>query len=251
VGRTIAIVQARMRSTRLPGKVLADIRGEPMLARVVERVRMARLLNEVVIGTTTDAADDAVVELSETRSYPIYRGHPTDVLDRYYQAAGAYGADTVVRITADCPLIDPTLIDQTLGELVSQQADFAANRLPRQRTYPIGLDVEVCTFDALARAWRGASEPFEREHVMPYLYQVPGRFKTVLLNADSNLGNLRWTVDTQADLEFVKAVYQHFLPRIDFKWTEVLQLLTQRPELAAINAGVPHRTEFDVEERSS
>lgn len=237
-----------MGSTRLPGKVLADIGGQPMLVRVMERVRMAKSLDQTIVATTTEAEDTPILELCRQWGYAAFQGHPTDVLDRYYRAAIEYAADRVVRITADCPLIDPGLIAETVYALVEQRADFAANRLPRARTYPIGLDVELCTFPALETAWREAREPFEREHVMPYLYRVPGRFRTVLLNAESDLGELRWTVDTSADLQFARAIYQHFLPRIDFSWQQVLELVTAQPELAAINMSVPHRTEFDVEE---
>lgn len=238
-----------MGSTRLPGKVLADLCGEPLLVRVAERARLARRPDRLVVATTTDAADDPIVELCRARGYASFRGHPTDVLDRYYRSAASELAETVVRITADCPLVDPGLIDRTIEALLQQQLDFAANRLPQRRTYPIGLDVEVCSFQALETAWREASEPFEREHVMPFLYRTPSRFRIAVLHGERDLGELRWTVDTASDLDFVRAVYRHFLPRTNFSWDDILELVTRQPELAAINAGVPHRNEFDVEPR--
>jgi spore coat polysaccharide biosynthesis protein SpsF len=143
--RVVAIVQARMRSKRLPGKVLLPIRGEPMLTWVVDRTRMARIPDEVVVATTTDPSDDEIVEYCQAHGYSLHRGHPKDVLDRYHGAALDFEAGIIVRITADCPLIDPGLIDKTLKALIEAEkpVDFAANRLPWKRTYPIGLDVEV------------------------------------------------------------------------------------------------------------
>lgn len=240
----LAIVQARMGSTRLPGKILADIGGRPMLSRVVERARRAALLDGVLVATTTSADDDAVEWLCRECGYAVTRGHPTDVLDRYYQAARAEGADVVVRLTADCPVIDPTVIDQVVGAFLAADppVDFAANRLPDDRTFPIGLDTEVCSFAALAQAWSEAKEPYQREHVMPYLYEAPGRFRTLLICSPRDLSHLRWTVDTAEDLELLRRIYAHFGRRDDFSWSEVLELVEREPSLAMINAHVPQRT---------
>jgi spore coat polysaccharide biosynthesis protein SpsF len=248
---TLAIIQARMASSRLPGKVLLDIAGEPMLLRVVERSRRASNLDRVVVATTGDPSDDAVAGLCLQRGVDCYRGSMHDVLDRYYQAAKHFGAEVVVRLTADCPLIDPGLIDQAVEELNRTGADFVANRLPPpwRRTYPIGLDVEVCTFEALARAWSEADQPQDREHVMPYLYEEEGRFHTVLLQNEPDYGQLRWTVDTREDLELIRRVYAHFAGQDDFSWLDVLDLFQKEPQLAEINAQVKHKTAFDVDER--
>jgi spore coat polysaccharide biosynthesis protein SpsF len=247
----LAIIQARMASSRLPGKVLLDIAGEPMLMRVVERSRRASNLDRVVVATTEDPSDDAVAALCLQRGVPCYRGSMQDVLDRYYQTAKHFGAAVVVRLTADCPLIDPGLIDQAVEELNRTGADFVANRLPPpwRRTYPIGLDVEVCTFKALARAWNEADQPQHREHVMPYLYEEEGRFQTVLLHHEPDYGHLRWTVDTQEDLELIRRVYEHFAGQDDFSWLDVLALFQEHPQLAEINAKVKHKTAFDIDER--
>jgi len=232
-----------MGSTRLPGKVLADIAGEPMLVRTVERSRRAETLDEVVVATTIEASDDPVAELCEARGYARFRGHPTDVLDRYYQAASAFKAGAIVRVTADCPLMDPDVIDKTVKAFLEAypQIDFAANRYPERRTYPIGLDVEVCTFGALERAWKEAAPGYAREHVMPYLYEVGDRFRVRVVECEQDLGALRWTVDTPEDLAFVRAVYAAFGGRDDFSWREVLALLDRRPQLAEINAQVPQK----------
>jgi spore coat polysaccharide biosynthesis protein SpsF len=248
---TIAIIQARMESSRLPGKVLLDIAGEPMLVRVVERTRRADNLDNVVVATTIHASDDPVAALCVRRGYPCYRGSMHDVLDRYYQAAKRFQAQVVVRVTADCPVIDPDLIDEAVAALIEAKADFVANRLPPpwRRSYPIGLDIEVCTFQALERAWVEAGQPQHREHVMPYLYEVEGRFKTLLLHHDPDYGYLRWTVDTPQDLNLIRQVYAHFEDRDDFTWLEVMDYFERNPQLAETNAQVRHKTVFEVDER--
>lgn len=241
--QTIAVIQARSGSRRLPGKVLIDIAGQPMLARVVARARRAETLDRVVVATTTDPDDDPVARLCAERGYPCYRGSTHDVLDRYYQAAHAFGAGVIVRLTGDCPLIDPDLIDRTVRAFQASGVDFAANRLPPpwERTYPIGLDVEVCSLAALTRAWEEATAPHQREHVMPYLYEEPGRFRVLTIEHDCDLGNLRWAVDTREDLHLVREIYRHFDGSSDFSWQAVLALIEANPALAAINAGVSHK----------
>jgi spore coat polysaccharide biosynthesis protein SpsF len=248
--RTVAIIQARRTSTRLPDKVLLDIGGKPMLTRVVERTRRARLLDEVVVATSLDPIDTAIEDLCKEHGYPCFRGSLQDVLDRYYQAASLHRAQVVVRLTGDCPVIDPGLIDdlvrQFLGDVGSVDRelefpfpyDFAANRLPPpwHRTYPIGLDAEVCTFQALERAWKEGSLPRHREHVMPYLYEEEGRFRVLVLNHEPDYGTMRWTVDTPADLEFARQIYARFGNRDDFTWLDVLSLVQSEPQLAEINA---------------
>ena len=242
--KVVGIIQARMGSTRLPGKVLADIEGEPMLVRTFERSRRASSLDDLVIATTDENADAPVAGLCQERGYSCFRGHPTDVLDRYYQAAKAVGAEVIVRITADCPLMDPEVVDRTVEAFLEAhpEVDFVANRWPAKRTYPIGLDVEVCSFEALERAWMEAPAGYAREHVMPYLYEVEGRFRTRVIDCEQDLGGLRWTVDTPEDLAFVREVYRAFQGRDDFSWCEVLGLLERRPDLAAINADVPQKS---------
>jgi spore coat polysaccharide biosynthesis protein SpsF len=263
--RIFAIIQARMASTRLPGKVLLDIGGEPMLVRVVERARRAVTLDGVIVATTTDPSDDQVAKLCQERDYPCYRGSTHDVLDRYYQACCKYGVDIVVRLTADCPVIDGTVIDETVnaflgcptkgmkpftGTFEDIPYDFAANRLPPpwKRTYPIGLDTEVCSFPALVLAWEEAKQPHQREHVMPYLYEdfrqdqrTPSRFRICLVNHDPDYGDLRWTVDAPQDLQLLRQIYAHFDNRDDFGWKDVLTLFERKPALAQINAAIRHK----------
>ena len=241
--RTVAFIQARMSSNRLPGKVLQDIAGQPMLAWVVERARLAKSLDEVVVATSTDATDDTVASLCQHAGIPYYRGDLDDVLDRLYQAAQAHQAETIVRLTGDCPLIDPSVIDETVSAFYESYVDFAANRLPPpwKRTYPIGLDTEVCSFAALERAWKEADQPQQREHVLPYLYEEPGRFTIRVIDHDPDYGHYRWTVDTLEDLDLVRSIFQHLDDPKNFSWLEVIEIFKAHSELAEINAHVEHK----------
>jgi len=256
-----------MSSSRLPGKILADIAGQPMLQRVFTRTARASTVAETIFATTADPSDDPVAEYCNQSGIPFRRGSLYDVLDRYYQAAKDAQAEVVVRITADCPVIDPGLIDEVVAALLDGGCDFACNRLPPpwHRTYPIGLDTEACTFAALEKAWKEAQEPQQREHVMPYFYEnaqlsavsrqlstgiSPLGFKVALLNHTADLGEYRWTVDTPEDLEFIRQVYRRLGGRDDFTWKDVLELIKKEPRLAAINAGVQHRTLKDVDKRA-
>ena len=249
--RVIAIIQARMSSTRLPGKVLLDLGGRPVLERMIERVKRAKNVTETVVATTTDPSDDAIVELCQKLGTPVFRGSLPDVLDRYYQCALEYKADYVVRLTGDCPLIDPELIDEVIYGLFDPPEDFSCNRLPPPfgRTFPIGLDVEACTFQALENAWKNATEKHQREHVMPYLYETPGKFQVIQLQNDEDYGDMRWTLDTPQDLELLREVIKRLGGRNDFSWEEVLELFLKDPDLAKINSSVQHKTMFDVEKK--
>ena len=246
----VAIIQARMSSSRLPGKVLANLNGQPVLEWIVRRARRAQLIDEVVVATTISDEDDAVADFCQRKGIAFTRGSMHDVLDRYYQAAKRHQADVVVRITGDCPLIDPVLLDANLTTFLQSQPplDFAANRLPGDRTVPIGLDTEICTFKALETAWMESQQPHQREHVMPFLYENPDRFKVLHIRHTPDYGHLRWTVDTPEDLALLQEVCAQFEDDT-FSWEAVLELFERRPELAAINAGVAHKNQFDVDER--
>jgi spore coat polysaccharide biosynthesis protein SpsF len=237
--KTVAIIQARMGSTRLPGKVLKALEGKTVLARVVGRVSQANLLDEVIIATTDTAKDNAIIEECERLKVPVFRGDEQDVLDRYHQAAQREKADVIVRITADCPLIDPELLDETISARLKTNADYASNAL--DRTYPRGLDVEVFTFQALECAWGQARLPYQREHVTPYLYEHPEEFRILKLRGQRDYSHLRWTLDTPEDFECIGAIYARFHGRDDFPWTEVLSLLEREPEIADINRHVTQK----------
>jgi spore coat polysaccharide biosynthesis protein SpsF len=271
--KTVAIIQARMGSSRLPGKVLLDIAGKPMIQHVIERTKRAQTVDSVLVATTSDPSDDPIAAFATALNIPCYRGSLHDVLDRYYRAAKIHNAETIVRITADCPLIDPQVIDQTVALVCQpstfnlQPSDFSCNRLPPPfaRTFPIGLDVEACTFAALERAWKESTEPFHREHVMPYIYEgthltsetphlAQGTsqrgFQIAQLHHLPDYGSLRWTVDTPEDLTFIRELFAHLKDKPDFTWYDALQVVQQHPELTEINATVRHKTMKEVDERS-
>jgi spore coat polysaccharide biosynthesis protein SpsF len=234
--RVVAIIQARMGSTRLPGKVLRDLGGKTVLARVVNRTRSAALVDEVVVATTGQPADVAIVKECERLAVACFRGDEADVLDRYYRAAKEFSADAVVRITSDCPLIDPELIDATIRAFLDQKTDYATNALVV--TYPRGLDVEVFTAEALARTWGDAKEAYQRTHVTPYMYENPQLFRIASLTAEKDYGKYRWTVDTEEDMEVIREIYRHFPDGDGIRWREVVSLMENHPELAELNSNV-------------
>lgn len=235
----IAIIQARMRSTRLPGKVLADLEGDTVLARVIARVRRCELINDVVVATSSDSADDPIVVECSRLSARVFRGSENDVLDRYFRAAQNVGAEIVVRITSDCPLIDPEVSDLTVRAFLANAPDYASNIL--DRTYPRGLDTEVMSYAALESAWLEAADPYEREHVTPYLYRHPERFKLLSLKGDRNYSRFRWTLDTPEDLAFLRAIYRREADAVAVCWQDVINLLESEPGLIEINRNVTQK----------
>ncbi|HMF11340.1 MAG TPA: NTP transferase domain-containing protein, partial [Gemmataceae bacterium] len=230
--RAVAIVQARMNSTRLPGKALADLAGRPVLWHVVQRVRRAVRVDEVVVATSTSAADDSLHEFCVRDNIPVFRGSVNDLLDRYYLAARAHVADVIVRITGDCPLIDPSVIDRVLETYAGGEYDYVSNVI--HYTYPDGLDVEALSMSALARAWREATKPSEREHVTTYL-RFSNRFRTLNVAHEPDLSQLgsRWSIDEPCDLEFVRQIYAELADRPTFGMYDVLELLGRKPGLRA------------------
>lgn len=230
---TVAIIQARMTSTRLPGKVLAEIEGRPLLAYMVARVRRAKTLDSIWVATTTNAEDDPVALLCRELGVSVHRGDEADVLGRYAGAAAASGAKTIVRLTADCPFIDPVVIDDAVRRFHEEKVDYLSNAIAL--SFPDGLDVEVMRRDALETADREADLPFHREHVTPFLrsgvYEnVPtGDFRVGFMRAPADFSHLRWTVDTPEDLARLRRLAAH-LPD-DFGWLDAVALLTRRPEL--------------------
>lgn len=231
--KTIAIIQARMGSTRLPGKVLMDIEGRSMLAWVVSRTRRAATVDEVVVAITDSPADDAIVAECAAMEVPVFRGSEDDVLDRYHKTAEAFDADPVVRITSDCPLIDPEIIDRVVTAFTQNRVDYASNTLARG--YPRGLDVEVFSRVALEEAWNRADRPHERVHVTPYIHGNPERFKLRSVPCEDDHSDLRWAVDTAEDLEVVRGIAEALGGRDDFGWQDALEVVRQNPHFADIN----------------
>lgn len=236
----VALVQARMGSTRLPGKVLADLAGRTVLARVVRRTRRAKRVDRVVVATTAKPEDDPIIGECERLEVNWFRGSEDDVLDRYCQAAAAFRADVVVRITADCPLIDPQVIDRVVERFLFERPDYAANTL--ERTFPRGLDTETVAVAALARSAREAREPYERVHVTPYLYRHPEMFRLLSVTHDeADCSGHRWTVDTADDLALLRALYDRLDGDDSASWQNVLAILAAHPELADLNRHVRHK----------
>ena len=233
---TLAIIQARMGSGRLPGKVLMDLAGESVLARVVRRLGRSREIDRIVVATTSATADDPIAQTCESLRVACFRGAEHDVLDRFYHAAHANAADVVVRVTSDCPLIDATVVDETIQLFRDQGADYASNVFPR--TYPRGLDTEVFTLAALDRAWSDAPEPHQREHVTAFFYENPHKFRQASMTGVADFSRYRWTLDTPDDLELLRTIYSRFNGRDDFSWQEVIHLMEHEPELADLNSEV-------------
>jgi len=237
--RTVAIVQARLGSSRLPGKVLADLAGRTMLARVVRRLRRCRRLDEVVVATSTSPADDDVAAECGRLDVPVFRGSEADVLDRYYQAALFHGAGVVVRVTADCPLIEPEIVDLVVERFRTTRADYARNT--ETRTYPRGLDAEAVALPALVMAWHLARAEYERAHATPFLYGNPDMFRVTSVTHAIDYSGHRWCVDTPDDLRLLRAIYQRFDGDDRCHWLEVLNLLAREPSLGELNRHVAQK----------
>jgi len=242
--KVVSIIQARMGSSRLPGKTLADIHGKPLLQRVIERASACHCLSEIVIATTQNGEDDAIEELCHQLGEPCFRGSQDDVLDRYYRCASLYAANIVVRLTADDPLKDPDLIDRVVNLLLQDpELDYVSNNLVA--TYPEGLDVEAFTFSALERCWKQATLASEREHVTPYIWKNPSLFHLAGVEHDTDLSGLRWTVDFENDLEFAREVYARLNHRGIFGMNDILALLQKEPQLQCLNDSIPRRLGYN------
>ncbi|MBK8870713.1 MAG: glycosyltransferase family protein [Elusimicrobia bacterium] len=247
----LGIVQARMGSSRLPGKTLMPIVGRPMLELLLERVRRSRLLNRIVVATTQEPEDLAIANLCEKLGIGCQRGSTHDVLDRFYQAARFCHPLHVVRITGDCPLIDPTLIDEMIEFYIHGEFDYVSNALIP--SFPDGLDAEIFRFAVLERVWREATLTSEREHVTPLIYKHPEIFRVKNYSSIQGLSSLRWTVDAHEDFLFVSRIFEALYTfNAAFGYTDVLDLLHRHPELLTLNArfrrneGYAHSLETDL-----
>jgi spore coat polysaccharide biosynthesis protein SpsF len=236
--RKVAIIQARMTSTRLPGKVLAPILGRPMLALQIERMLRSKATDEIVIATTSNATDDPVAALADRLGLRVVRGSEHDVLSRFALAVNASRADLVLRITADCPFMLPQLMDEAWDALGTGEAvDFVSNML--ELTYPYGLAVEATRAKHLLSAHSLSTDAFEREHVTPYIWRRPQAFRIQSLRLEADHSFERWTVDTPQDLELVKKVFEGLYPlRPEFGMHDVIEFLNKQPELRLLNQGV-------------
>ncbi|BEU86830.1 glycosyltransferase family protein [Selenomonas sp. TAMA-11512] len=231
----LAILQARCSSRRLPNKALKSLLGRPMVLREMERLAQSRHIDRIVLATSTDESDDNLASTVESAGYAIYRGSLDDVLKRYYTCAETYGADHIVRVTGDCPLIDWCVVDDVIVRHLAEQNDYTYTT----ERFPDGLDTEVMTFAALKQAYREAKLPSEREHVTLYFRNNPECFRIGSFDSTEDYGDLRWTVDEPRDFAFVKAVYEQLYPaNHDFTMQDILALLDEKPELLEINQGI-------------
>ena len=230
--KVVAIIQARMGSTRLPNKVMKTINDVPMIELLINRLSRALLIDQILVATSDDIKNQPLAHHVESLGYVCVKGSETDVLDRYLKAAHASCADIVIRITGDCPLVDPDLVDEMIRQFQSKHIDYLCNNYPP--TYPDGLDIEVFSFSALQKASQEATKSFDREHVTPYL-RDSSQFNIATHTHAEDLSGLRWTVDEANDFAVIENVFQYFSPRIDFTWREVLDLQNSKPEIFAHN----------------
>lgn len=237
----IAIIQARMGSTRFPNKMLRKIKGKTLLELYINRVKPSRLIDKIVIATTTKSEDDAIEETANKLGLDCFRGSENDLLDRYYQCAIEYRADVVVRLTPDDPFVDYQIIDRAIQIFKDNHADFVTNHF--EPTYPEGLDVEVYSIYALKKSWKEAKLLSEREHVFPYIQNNQDQFKIINFKQEKDYSHLRWTIDYECDYEMTKLIYDYlYEEKPIFLQQDILQLLEKYPELAEMNSHI-HRKE--------
>lgn len=240
--KVVAIIQARMGSTRLPGKILKKVNGKTLLEYQLERVQWSKLIDEIVVATTEKEQDNAIVKLCNQHGVQVYCGSENDVLSRYYEAAVQFKADVVVRLTSDCPLIDPKVIDEVIQFYLkqSEEIDYVSNAL--ERTFPRGLDTEVFSFDVLQKTYERASLERDREHVTAYIYTNLSEFNLANLTCVQSLGSHRWTVDTEEDFELIKRILEYLYPNNpQFMMQDVLDLLKTNPTWIDINAHIEQK----------
>lgn len=240
--RVVIIVQARMGATRLPGKTLLEVMNRPLLAYQYERLKRCKTVDEVVIATSLNAGDQPIVNYCEKHSIPYFRGSETDVLDRYYQTACAFKADVIVRSTADCPFVEPEVVDAVVEYYLETEPayGYVSNIIPR--TFPRGLDVEVFPFKNLKEAALNAHTPAEREHVTPYFYEHTQQYKIGSVIRSPDISSYRWTLDTPEDYELIATVLKEVYPvNPKFNLDTLLQAFEEHPEWRKINAHIEQK----------
>lgn len=248
--KIVGIVQARVTSTRLPGKVLKEVRGKPLLAYELERLAKIRPLGELAVATTVNGCDDPIEALCAGLNVPVYRGSERDVLSRYYEAAALFGADIVVRFTADCPLIDPKLSEEVISYYLTHRlsVDYCALDVS---TYPRGMDTEIFSMRILEEAFREGRAEAEREHVTYFIWNRPSRYRLWHKKSERDWGKYRLTVDTAEDFALVREILERLSPEgMDFGLPDIVTLLESHPELAALNEGITQKPAESAEESS-
>ena len=239
--KTVAVIQARMGSSRLPNKVLMPVKETPLLGWMLSRVSQCKEIDEVIVATTTEPRDEEIYNYVVSKGYKVYRGSEDDVLDRYYQAAILSKPDAVIRITADCPLLDPAVLTALIQEFYEKELDFISNSEPLPSTWPDGMDVSIMTFNALRQAWEEAKKPSDREHVTFYFWNNPEKFNCHKVDLDSDMSKYRLTIDYPEDYDVIKGVIEHFTADSnDISFTasmgQIIQYLDNTPELFELNS---------------
>ncbi len=236
----IAILQARMGSSRLPNKVLHKIKGKTLLELYINRVKQSRLIDKILIATTTNSGDDVIEKIASKLGIECFRGSENDLLDRYYQCAKEYHADVVVRVTPDDPFVDYRVIDQAIQIFKDNQVDFVTNHF--EPTYPEGLDIEVYSIHALEKSWKEATLLSEREHVFPYIQNNQDQFRIINFKQEKDYSHLRWTIDYECDYEMAKVIYNYLYDKKPiFVQEDILKLLEKHPEISKINAHIKRK----------
>ncbi|WP_019424724.1 cytidylyltransferase domain-containing protein [Paenibacillus sp. OSY-SE] len=238
--KVVAIVQARMGSSRLPGKVMKPLIDHSVLGHVILRLKAVNSINKIVIATTQNPEDDVIICECNKYNVPVYRGSTEHVLSRYYEAAKKFNADIVVRVTSDCPLIDPEITENIINYFFELDADYVSNKIIE--TFPRGLDTEVFTMSSLEKAYKGAYNDIHREHVTPYIYLHSDQFKLVNYSLEKDYSAYRWTLDTREDYQLIESIYEKlYKPNNIFSWLEIIQLMEDYPELKEINSHVKQK----------
>lgn len=228
----LAIVQARMGSTRLPGKVMKEIMGVPSIKYLLDRLSRSTKLNEIIVATSSEKANRPLIEYLEEIGYKVFVGSEDNVLERYYLASANYKNHNIIRITGDCPLVDPLLLDKMIDHYVANDADYLSNIWPR--SFPKGLDIEIFSYHSLNRAYHETSDKYDLEHVTPYIRES-GKFNVANYLNKNDYSNQRWTVDWPEDFELIKEIFEYFTPEIFFSWEEIISLYQDKPEIFNIN----------------
>lgn len=238
--KIIAIIQARMGSTRLPGKILKEVNGRPLLSYQLERLGLSEYINQIVIATTIKKQDDIIEEFCIDQTIPVYRGSESDVLARYYEAALKFKPEIIVRITSDCPIIDSQVVDRTIQYFIEHDFDYVSNTV--ERTYPRGMDTEVFSFEALQKAYQESFLNRDREHVTAYFYSNPEKFKIGSVRNETDYSKYRWTVDTVEDFELIRLIIEKLYDENPyFSMNEVINLMEQNPTWYKMNAHIEQK----------
>jgi spore coat polysaccharide biosynthesis protein SpsF len=240
--KVVAIIQARMGSTRLPGKVLKEVLDKPLLEYLLERVKRSKLIDEIVVATTLKKSDDPIVDLCKKMLLPFYRGSEDNVLSRFYEAAQKFNANVIVRLTSDCPITDPKVVDKVIQYYLEHydQYQYVSNTL--KRTYPRGLDTEVFSLEALIESYQNGKTKSEQEHVTSYILNHPNKFKTANIMYKEDQSQHRWTVDTPEDFELVKLIIENLYSQTpQFSLEDSLDLFTRYPEWMLINSHIEQK----------